>query len=132
MTSTRQKRSGIAAIVVLVATSVIMSIVASAMVATIRSNRERKIERQQIQLRFVSEAGALRTLKILDKDPTFLGEEWVLSIDPQTEQSATIRSTILEDQTGTKKIEIVAILNHPNPHHRMQLTKTYSVQPTRK
>jgi type II secretory pathway component PulK len=132
MTSTRQKRSGIAAIVVLVATSVIMSIVANAMVATIRSNRERKIERLQIQLRFVSEAGALRTLKILEKDPTFSGEEWVLSIDPQTEQSATIQSKILEDQTGAKKIEIVAILNHPNPHQRMQLTKTYSVQPTRK
>jgi type II secretory pathway component PulK len=125
MPSTRHKRSGVAAIVVMVATSIIMSIVASAMVATIRSNRERKVERQQIQLRFVNEAGAIRMLRKLKDDPNFAGDEWTLSIDPQTELSATIRSSIREDENGRKTIEVIAILDHPNPHHRMQFTKIY-------
>ena len=128
MRTSYQRRSGIAAIVVLVVTSVIMSIVASAMVATVRSNRERKVERDQIQLRFINEAGALRAVKKWKDNPSFSGDEWVLPIDPQSGLSATIRSSFQQEGKGSKMIEIVSILDHPNPHHRMQLTKTYPVQ----
>lgn len=128
MRASYQRRSGIAAIVVLVVTSVIMSIVASAMVATVRSNRERKVERHQIQLRFINEAGALRAVKKWKSDPFFSGDEWVLSVDPQSGLSATIRSSFQQDGKGSKTMEIVAILDHPNPHHRMQLTKAYPIQ----
>lgn len=128
MRASYQRRSGIAAIVVLVVTSVIMSIVATAMVATVRSNRERKVERYQIQLRFINEAGALRAVKKWKDDPSFSGDEWGLSIDTQSGLSATISSSFQQDGNGSKMIEIVSILDHPNPHHRMQLTVTYPIQ----
>ncbi|MEQ1826483.1 MAG: hypothetical protein ABL921_11085 [Pirellula sp.] len=128
MRSSIRARLGMTSVIVLVVMSIIMSILMSAMIATIRSNRERKVERSLLQLRFVNEAGAARAAHLLRIDSNFPGDEWNLNMEMQQPQTAMVRTTIRRSSDGVPSdIEVLSILDSDNPHQRIQQTKIYPI-----
>ena len=105
-------------VAVLVTMLVVTSIVGTAMMLSIRSQREGRSERQIMQVQFLCEAGALRATEKLLMDPTFAGDRW----------RPEIETKVIRDSTQSLIIEVIASLEAGPFLHRVQRTKQFPFQ----
>jgi hypothetical protein len=115
-------------VAVLVTMLVVTSIVGTAMMLSIRSQREGRSERQMMQVQFLCEAGALRATEKLLMDPTFAGDRWRPELGDGSEAIAEIETKVIRDSTQSLIIEVIASLEAGPFLHRVQRTKQFPFQ----
>ena len=128
----KPNRHGAILIAVLVTMLVVTSIVGTAVVVSIRVQRESRIERQRIQIQFLCEAGAMRACEKIQADSTFVGDRWSPVLGDESEAVVEVTTNIVRDPGQQPSIEVTASLESGPYQQRVQRTKRFPFNPTMK
>jgi hypothetical protein len=127
----RKPHKGAILVAVLVTMLVVTSMVGTTMVLSLRSQRECRVERQMMQIQFLCEAGAMRTLEKLHADPTFVGERWLPELGDGSDAIAEIITKIVREPDQPPTIEVKASLEAGPYLQRVQRTTLFPFRPNK-
>jgi hypothetical protein len=121
----RKHRRAAILVAVLLTMLVVTSMVGTAVVMSLRSQRECRVERQLIQIQFLCEAGALRASEKLSMEPAFSGEHWQPDLADGSEAIAEVVTKIVREPNQPLRIEVLASLEAGPYLQRVQRTKLF-------
>jgi hypothetical protein len=116
-------RSGAILIGVLACLGTVVVLVGISLQTSLRSRAEATMQRQILQTDLLCQAGVLRAVNQLQRDPVYRGERWEPNLDIARFAFASVDIAIDSTDPHQSKIKIVATLGQTKDNsHRVQRT----------